>query len=180
MFNIPIRKDPPPGFPVSTVNAMRTLTALQMNTSTSTSSEGNEKFAQALEVLWAALWCPNSDVLRNASRKDAIDKLRDANGDFDIKGPETLKGLLATVIGEDEAAKCVQSTAQKEVKDGLIANTNRAFEAGAFGIPWFECENENGEKEGFWGFDHLGQVVRFLKLDQAGERKGGQVLSAML
>jgi len=36
---------------------------------------------------------------------------------------------------------------------------------GAFGIPWYECENEKGEKECFWGFDHLGQVVRFLDLD---------------
>jgi hydroxymethylglutaryl-CoA lyase len=26
------------------------------------------------------------------------------------------------------------------------------------------CENSKGEVEGFWGFDHLGQVVRFVKI----------------
>lgn len=28
------------------------------------------------------------------------------------------------------------------------------------------CTNEKGEKEGFWGVDHLGQVAMFLGLDK--------------
>ena len=41
----------------------------------------------------------------------------------------------------------------------LVENTEGAFESGAFGVPWFECEDIGGAREGFWGFDHLGQVV---------------------
>jgi 2-hydroxychromene-2-carboxylate isomerase len=61
-----------------------------------------------------------------------------------------------------------------DVKARLGRMTERAFEEGAFGLPWFQCENERGEKEGFWGFDHLGQVVKFLDLD------GGKDIRALL
>lgn len=46
------------------------------------------------------------------------------------------------------------------------------MEIGAFGLPWFQCRNAEGTEEGFWGFDHLGQVVGFLGLD--GEIDGGR------
>lgn len=55
---------------------------------------------------------------------------------------------------------------QPETKAILSANTDQAFKSGAFGIPWFECTNAKGETEGFWGIDHLGQVVDFLGLDR--------------
>lgn len=133
-------------------------------------------------MLWAALWCPQSPVLLQSTRKDAFDKVRDSAGEFDIKNPEILKALLAAVVGDELAEKSVRRTAEKDVKDGLIANTNRAFEVGAFGIPWYECENEKGQCEGFWGFDHLGQVVRFLGLDEKGDlgRDGGREMRALL
>ena len=57
-----------------------------------------------------------------------------------------------------------------ETKAILTANTDRAFNIGAFGIPWFECTNTNGETEGFWGVDHLGQVADFLGLDMKLDR----------
>ena len=41
----------------------------------------------------------------------------------------------------------------KEAKGRSSENTDKAMNLGTFGIP---C---------FWGFDHLGQVVRFLDLD---------------
>lgn len=47
-----------------------------------------------------------------------------------------------------------------------MSNTDRAFKEGAFGLPWFECTNENGKTEGFWGIDHLGQVADFLDLNR--------------
>lgn len=59
---------------------------------------------------------------------------------------------------------------QPEIKSLLSANTGRAFKAGAFGIPWFECTNSQGETEGFWGIDHLGQVAGFLGLDRSVEK----------
>lgn len=55
---------------------------------------------------------------------------------------------------------------QPDVKGLLMSNTDRAFKEGAFGLPWFECTNENGKTEGFWGIDHLGQVADFLDLNR--------------
>lgn len=169
IFRIPIREGVPPGFPVSTVNAMRALTALSIEV------EG-EVLARAVDVLWAALWYPQAEMLRNA-------KCRDGNGGFDVKDPEALKALLALVDGvsEELAERCVKRTAEKDVKDRLLANTNQAFEQGAFGMPWFQCCNGQGRQEGFWGFDHIGQVVRFLGLDEGGDQpRSGQVLKALL
>lgn len=56
--------------------------------------------------------------------------------------------------------------ADPEVKKMLSANTDRAMGDGAFGLPWFVAENGKGEREEFWGVDHLGQVVEFLGLDR--------------
>jgi hypothetical protein len=33
---------------------------------------------------------------------------------------------------------------------------------GACGLPWFTAYNEQGERDDFWGFDHLGQVMTYL------------------
>ncbi|KAK5943414.1 hypothetical protein PMZ80_004421 [Knufia obscura] len=170
-FAIPIRDGAPPGFPVSTVGAMRVLTALGME-------DNLERgvYERVVDVFWAALWCPQSPVLKNA-------KGRGEGGEFDVKSPEVLTALLGSVDGidEDRAREIVKRTGEKDVKDRLVGNTNLAFERGAFGMPWFECENSKGEKEGFWGFDHLGQVVRFLGLDERGDLgRSGRGLRALL
>ncbi len=54
----------------------------------------------------------------------------------------------------------------------LLDNTSQAFADGAFGLPWFVCTDENGKTEGFWGVDHIGQVVKFLGL-RAPPSQGG-------
>jgi 2-hydroxychromene-2-carboxylate isomerase len=43
-------------------------------------------------------------------------------------------------------------------------NTDKAYDDGAFGLPWFTCTNSAGKTEGFWGVDYLGQVTSFLGL----------------
>lgn len=48
----------------------------------------------------------------------------------------------------------------------LLENTDKAFDDGAFGLPWFSCTNSEGQQEGFWGVDHLGQVTTFLGLEK--------------
>lgn len=53
----------------------------------------------------------------------------------------------------------------------MVENTDRAFANGAFGLPWMICVNADGKMEGFWGVDHLGQVVQFLGLEKP--TKGG-------
>jgi 2-hydroxychromene-2-carboxylate isomerase len=56
-------------------------------------------------------------------------------------------------------------------KEILTRNTNQAFDDGAFGLPWIVASNRKGEMEGFWGFDHLGQICEFMGLEKP--RSGG-------
>ena len=39
-----------------------------------------------------------------------------------------------------------------------------AISDGACGLTWIAATNTKGDKESFWGFAHLGQVVRHLGL----------------
>ena len=54
-------------------------------------------------------------------------------------------------------------------KTALKDNTDRAFEDGAFGLPWMVATNGAGQTEGFWGVDHMGQVLQFLGLEKPGQ-----------
>jgi 2-hydroxychromene-2-carboxylate isomerase len=55
--------------------------------------------------------------------------------------PENTQAILRTVLGSDEEArKVVERTKTDEVKKALNGNTNKAFEDGAFGLPWFVGE----------------------------------------
>lgn len=174
MFKIPVREDEPPVFPVPTVNAMRGVVALQTLAEKGENGVDGQIFLRCVEVLWSALWCPEAKCLEGLSGKEQ-------NGEWNLKDEKTLEVLLASVLGEDLAKKVVGMIGEKEVKDRLAGNTTRAFEKGAFGLPWFECVNSKGEEDGFWGFDHLGQVVKFLELDGDAEKgRSGEVLRAML
>ena len=55
--------------------------------------------------------------------------------------------------------------AGKEGKELLLKNTNKAFEEGAFGLPWMVATNRKGKQEAFWGVDHLAQVTDHLGLE---------------
>lgn len=160
-FAIPVRPTAPRTFPVSTVNAMRSLIALQMELG----EDGNEQVAQVLDAFWAMVW--NPDAVKNQDLRDEGGK-----GEFDIKNVDTLKAVMGGIVDKDVAERVVKKIGEAKVKDQLGANTQRAFEAGAFGLPWFECVNEKGEKDGFWGLDHLGMVCRFLGID-VGKLEGG-------
>lgn len=59
---------------------------------------------------------------------------------------EALKGVL----GEAGAKEIMGKVGDAEVKQQLQANSNKAIEAGAFGLPWFVATNAQGETEGFW------------------------------
>ncbi|RYO47957.1 hypothetical protein AA0116_g12912 [Alternaria tenuissima] len=59
--------------------------------------------------------------------------------------PETLQAILKTVLDSDEEAR-------------------KAFEDGAFGLPWFVATNASGETEGYWGVDHIGELCEHLGL----------------
>jgi 2-hydroxychromene-2-carboxylate isomerase len=126
----------PPGFPSVTLQAQRALCVLE--------ATYPQPIPTAFDVLYHSLWV-------------------DANGD--IHKPEVFGPILDKAIGNDITKKIIEERGSKSAKDRLAANTDQAMNSGAFGIPWWECTNEEGKTETFWGFDHLGMVTRFLELD---------------
>ncbi|OAA58841.1 Thioredoxin-like fold protein [Cordyceps fumosorosea ARSEF 2679] len=79
--------------------------------------------------------------------------------------PNVFMPILRHVLGTSDAAT-VAEMAGKEAKSALLRNTENAFQDGAFGIPWMVCTNSQGQKQSFWGVDHLCQVANFLGLPQ--------------
>lgn len=152
---------------------MRALTALQMEIGGT--AEGDEKVARVLDVFWAMIW--NPDAVEGAQN------LRDegGKGEFDMKDLAGLTSVMAEIVGGDVAERVVKRIGEKDVKDKLGANTQRAFEAGAFGLPWLECVNPQGERDDFWGTDHLWMACKFLGVDSEKlEMAKGQKVKASL
>ena len=107
-----------------------------------------------------------------------------ADGDTTIAKPENFLSVIKSEMGED-AANQIQSLVRlvlhfmrdidnsltpnqlstSDARNFLLEKTEEVFDSGAFGLPWFQCVNAEGAKEGFWGIDHLGRLVDFLKLD---------------
>lgn len=84
--------------------------------------------------------------------------------------PPSLPSKLLTIIHK---MPVLALSTTLEIKTALTANTDAAFDTGAFGLPWMVCTDSQGKTEGFWGVDHLGQVVQFLGLDKgSGEGRG--------
>jgi len=90
-----------------------------------------------------------------------------------VEKPEVTQEILAKLIGKDQAAAIIEKSQTPEVKKLLAVNTERALADGAFGLPWFTAVNRKGEKESFWGFDHIGQVANHLGLEKPRAGKEG-------
>lgn len=56
------------------------------------------------------------------------------------------------------------ATAAKEGKELLAKNSDQAVAEGAFGLPYFVATNAKGEKDTFWGVDHMGMLALHLGL----------------
>ncbi|KAH8816280.1 DDHD domain-containing protein [Xylogone sp. PMI_703] len=135
LFKVPLHDGPPTGFPPLTVPIMRALCVISAH-------GGQGPLTKALDSLYQAYWADNRPT----------------------QNKEVLEEVLSETLGQKEAQK-VMTAVPKEGKELLIKNTDMAFADGAFGLPWFVVTNENGEKETFWGVDHLGQVIDFLGLE---------------
>ncbi|SMR57405.1 unnamed protein product [Zymoseptoria tritici ST99CH_1A5] len=139
LFNVPSIGMPSP-FPQSTVTAQRALCYIE--------SVHPKKLVASIDALYAAFWGQGKPIGKN----------------------ETVIEALSGVLGEQEAKNIVEVEIKKdETKKKMNANTQLAWEAGAFGLPWFVATNEKGEKEGFWGVDHLGQMLNFLEVKRVQE-----------
>ncbi|EMC91239.1 hypothetical protein BAUCODRAFT_319300 [Baudoinia panamericana UAMH 10762] len=141
-FNIPLAEKTPEPFPQLTLTAQRALCAVVLHQPA--------KLDACIEALYNTFWIERKPI------KDAA----------------VVTAALATVLGEAEAKRMLEKAGSPEVKKLLTDNSNLAIDEGAFGLPYFVCTNAEGVKEGFWGFDHLGQIVDFLGLqrDQKGFR----------
>ncbi|KAK4226976.1 thioredoxin-like protein [Podospora fimiseda] len=152
-FSIPmISPGLPPDFPAPSLPVMRALCAIQQ-----TDDKSQSKLIKGLDILFHKHWAEGI-----ATHK-----------------PEILKQILEELYGKEETEK-VLTAAGSTAKATLIANTDKAFDEGAFGLPWMTCTNTKGEKEGFWGVDHLGQVVEFLGLESRLKKGGNKGWKAML
>lgn len=128
----------PPDFPPLTLPNQRALCAL-----TATSSSPQDSLTTALDALYHAYWVDHKAT----------------------HTPEILSSVLTSSIGPEITEK-VKAMMGKEGKEILARNTDQALEDGAFGLPWFVCVNEEGEKRSFWGVDHLVLVTEFLELEK--------------
>lgn len=150
--------DVPDGFPANTLQVMRTVCALGHLASpdqpqpSAASQPVQEATIRALDALFEAYWIKSRDI--------------------------TDKNVVAYVLtraGWKDLAS-VSEIAAGDAKKTLVENTDRAFAEGAFGLPWFVCENDRGETEGFWGVDHLGAMLDFLGLEKPAGRGGWKAM----
>ncbi|RAL08928.1 putative 2-hydroxychromene-2-carboxylate isomerase [Aspergillus homomorphus CBS 101889] len=140
-FSVPIVAETPPNFPPRTLHTQRALCAV--------AQLAPEQLLSVQEALFRTFW---------------------VEGDGRIGEPACFVPVLEAVLGKEVAARVVEIMGTPEIKAQLAANTDRAFKAGAFGVPWLECTNAQGKTEGFFGVDHLGQVVDFLGLERGLDR----------
>ncbi|ETI22508.1 hypothetical protein G647_06583 [Cladophialophora carrionii CBS 160.54] len=113
----------------------------------SCSLECPERFPEVVAVLYHAFWYEKKGVQLP-----------------EIHGP-----LIAKVVGAELAAKIRGRTATDEVKSLLRQHTDSALSGGSPGLPWIKATDLEGREQSFWGFDHLGQVARFLRLGRLNE-----------
>jgi 2-hydroxychromene-2-carboxylate isomerase len=123
----------PEGFPILTLQTQRAMCALELLDPI--------KLPTALDALYAAFWVHSNSAVGTAPG---------------------FAPVLQKALGEELTKRVLDGMNGKEAKGRLSANTDQALNGGAFGLPWWECTNTDGERESFWGFDHLGQVVDFL------------------
>ncbi|KAK4154148.1 thioredoxin-like protein [Chaetomidium leptoderma] len=143
-FTIPMTTSLPPDFPARTLPIMRALCAVAG--SDSSPKQQQARLVQALDTFFSQYWEHSVATHR----------------------PEELKETLVGLFGESEAERILTDSTTPETKQALITNTDAAFSAGAFGLPWMVCTNPQGETQGFFGVDHIGQVVQFLGLGKGG------------
>lgn len=138
--NVPIATALAPNFPPNTIHVQRALAL--------TADKHPDQLPVALDALCQLFW------VDTAGLKDSAD----------IDKPEIFGPILEKAVGKEAAEEIFGESEGEDAVKLLAANTDRAFSSGGFGLPWFECENGEGKKQGFWGVDHLDQVLGFLGL----------------
>lgn len=136
LFNIPIIEKAPEPFPPNTLPVQRALCIIE--------SQHPDKLKAAFEALYQTFWIEGKP----------------------IGEPEVVAKSLAGVFGEERAKEIVATTSKPGVKKHLNANTEKALDAGAFGVPYFVATNSEGNQDVFFGFDRLSMIADFLGLSK--------------
>ncbi|CZT18027.1 related to 2-hydroxychromene-2-carboxylate isomerase [Ramularia collo-cygni] len=139
-FKIPMTENTPTPFPQPTVATQRTLCHIQ--------EAHPEKLAASLDALFKAFW---------------------VDGKGPIAKPDVIAEALEPVFGKEGLQEIMKGATSDAAKAKLKGNTEEAFKAGGFGLPWFVAENEKGEKDTFWGVDNIGHLLEFLGVDVKSE-----------
>ncbi|OAL26615.1 hypothetical protein AYO20_10039 [Fonsecaea nubica] len=139
-FDIPWNPGLPANYPfdVTTLKVQRALVACSL--------ECPNRYPDVLGAVYHAFWCEKKGV----------------------QLPDVHAPIITQVVGKDVAAKILNRSTTEEVKSLLKQNTKAAIASGSPGLPWIKAVNGEGQEEFFWGFDHLGQVIRFLGLGATG------------
>ncbi|PSR85541.1 2-hydroxychromene-2-carboxylate isomeras-like protein [Coniella lustricola] len=172
-FSVPVVPDVPKGFPHLTLHVMRAICALvqqqqqQTTAETGTSQSQTSPAAQkilisALDAFYDAYWVQGRIVSEKEVLSEVLGKI--------LSSSSSSSSSSTTGSGNSNVEQ-ILTLATTEGKKILQANTDQAYAEGAFGLPWMVCENNKGEKEGFWGVDHLGCVLEFLGIEKP--RSGG-------
>ncbi|ESZ94704.1 DNA-directed RNA polymerase 1 subunit [Sclerotinia borealis F-4128] len=153
-FKIPISRTIPEGFPHLTLRIQQALCVLPLLFPEK--NEQRDVLCKCLDRFYEIYWVEGKD----------------------ISGAGVLEEVLRDVIGEEKTEGVLKEIPGKG-KEGVERNTARALEEGAFGLPWMVCTNAAGKPEGFWGVDHLGQVVDHLGLERMKSKAWDALLLAI-
>ncbi|KAF9180491.1 Glutathione S-transferase kappa 1 [Haplosporangium sp. Z 767] len=83
--------------------------------------------------------------------------------DHDIVQKDVLLAALAPILGTSKVDEYFQMTSEKDIKQQLIDNTNKALDAGAFGAPTFIVKKAGSDEEKmFFGSDRFELMSSFL------------------
>ncbi|KAF9963881.1 Glutathione S-transferase kappa 1 [Modicella reniformis] len=99
-----------------------------------------------------------------AKYEQCIDKDEYWCNDKNIAENEVIVNALAPIVGSvDKMKKYLEMTSQKEIKQGLIDNTDQALAAGAFGAPTWVVKQAGSDKEHmFFGSDRFELMATLL------------------
>jgi len=136
LFGVPMAKEMPPGFPNNTIPVQRALIAVSLLKP--------EQLADTIALLYDASF---------AKRQD-------------IHILENLNPIFTRLFGEAAAKNILSKATSDEVKKMLVSKTDEALAEGSFGLPWYVATDSEGEKESYWGFDHIAQVADHLGLER--------------
>ncbi|USW57602.1 Putative DSBA-like thioredoxin domain, HCCA isomerase/glutathione S-transferase kappa [Septoria linicola] len=141
-LRIPIVDTVPQPFPQATTNTQRALCHIY-------ATKSQTELIKALDALYTAFWQKGLTPIN------------------DVKNIG--KALKEGGFSEEEVKEILDGVKGDVAKKVLRENSDAAFDDGCFGLPWFVATNEAGDKQSFWGVDHVGQVLEHLGVEVKGE-----------